>query len=538
MKHSNMLNTKIVTNNRLNRAIGRYVPILVMLLILTSIPYLLDSAYAEKKIPKDKADLKEPHGKVRIIEYEGLRAIAIPLYTTVDNPSNHIVSPGGNLDGVAKIILTRTDGIFLCSGGLLTTGMHVLTAAHCVTDDFGNFNLVSSTVTFEGDFGTETLNVDVANSAVHPKYDGDFIKGNDIAVLKLVTTASVDITRYDIDRNSSDDVGTIADDKSGYGMSGTGNTGATFFDGNKRTGQNLYDDVADTMLKALGLKPKKDFVRGSVLQYDFDNGIPANDAFGFFFGKSDLGLGTAEVSSALGDSGGPSQQAGVITGVTSYGITLTFVGGATSDVTPGVVDSSFGEFSGDTRVSKYADFIDGITGGVTPPPDTTLPTLQAISVTPTDTSIPVGSAQQYTATGSFSDGSTADITNQVTWVSSNSLVATIDAAGLASAASEGTTTISATSEAVVGSTTLTVTTQASDIVEITKAEYRIRNGDLRVQATSTDPSATLTVVGYGEMKNKGDGTYQFRLRDAIDPGDTITVTSLSGGSATAPVKHR
>jgi len=165
-------------------------------------------------------------------------------------------------------------------------------------------------------------------------------------------------------------------------------------------------------------------------------------------------------------------------------------------------------------------------------------TLQSISVTPADTSMPVGSTQQYTATGSFSDGSTADITNQVTWASSDSLVATIDAAGIASASSEGTTTISATSGAVVGSTTLTVTTQASDVVEITKADYRIRNGDLRVAATSTDPSATLTVVGYGEMKNKGDGTYQFRLRDAIDPGDTITVISSSGGSATAPVNHR
>lgn len=166
------------------------------------------------------------------------------------------------------------------------------------------------------------------------------------------------------------------------------------------------------------------------------------------------------------------------------------------------------------------------------------PTLQSISVTSADTSISIGSTQQYTATGTFSDESTADITSQVTWASSDSLVATIDAAGLASASSEGTTTISATSGVVVGSTTLTVTTQASDVVEITKADYRIRNGDLRVQATSTDFSATLTVVGYGEMKNNGDGTYQFRLRGAIDPGDTITVTSSSGGSATAPVKHR
>ncbi len=89
----------------------------------------------------------------------------------------------------------------------------------------------------------------------------------------------------------------------------------------------------------------------------------------------------------------------------------------------------------------------------------------------------------------------------------------------------------------VVSTTI-VEPSLEDVVEITKAEYRMRNGDLRVQATSTDLTATLTVEGYGEMKNNGDGTYQFRARGVADPSDTITVTSSSGGSATLEVKHR
>jgi len=57
---------------------------------------------------------------------------------------------------------------------------------------------------------------------------------------------------------------------------------------------------------------------------------------------------------------------------------------------------------------------------------------------------------------------------------------------------------------------------------------------LRVQATSDDPSATLTVVGFGDMKIKGDGTFHFRAKVGTDPG-TITVASSSGGSATTPV---
>ncbi|MEK0320388.1 MAG: hypothetical protein QQN61_04760, partial [Nitrosopumilus sp.] len=67
------------------------------------------------------------------------------------------------------------------------------------------------------------------------------------------------------------------------------------------------------------------------------------------------------------------------------------------------------------------------------------------------------------------------------------------------------------------------------------------NGDLRVHATSisTVPSTILTVVGYGEMKDNGDGTYQFRLRGATDPGETITVISQpSEEFATAPVDSR
>ena len=94
------------------------------------------------------------------------------------------------------------------------------------------------------------------------------------------------------------------------------------------------------------------------------DGISGNDAFGFFFGNNDLGLGSAEVNSASGDSGGPAIHNGEIIGITSYGVTLTFNDGTTSDVN-GILDSSFGEFSGDTRVSAYAGFIDDSVGGST-----------------------------------------------------------------------------------------------------------------------------------------------------------------------------
>ena len=87
----------------------------------------------------------------------------------------------------------------------------------------------------------------------------------------------------------------------------------------------------------------------------------------------------------------------------------------------------------------------------------TAPTLASIAVTPANPTIQTSATQQFTATGTYSDSSTQNITTQVTWASSNTAVATINSAGLATAGtSTGTTAISATSGAVSGNTTLTV----------------------------------------------------------------------------------
>ena len=53
------------------------------------------------------------------------------------------------------------------------------------------------------------------------------------------------------------------------------------------------------------------------------------------------------------------------------------------------------------------------------------PTLTSIAVTPGNPSISTGATQQFTATGTYSDLSTQNITTQVNWSSSNQPVATI-----------------------------------------------------------------------------------------------------------------
>jgi len=87
----------------------------------------------------------------------------------------------------------------------------------------------------------------------------------------------------------------------------------------------------------------------------------------------------------------------------------------------------------------------------------TPPVLVSLGVTPRNPSIPLGTKQQFNATGTFTDGSTKDVTSSVSWNSSNTAVANIDSQGLASTAKQGMTTITASSGSVSGSTTLTVT---------------------------------------------------------------------------------
>lgn len=72
------------------------------------------------------------------------------------------------------------------------------------------------------------------------------------------------------------------------------------------------------------------------------------------------------------------------------------------------------------------------------------PVLTFILVTPTSPAdLAVGSTQQFVATGSYADGSNADISSQVTWASSDSTIATISSTGLAVGVAGGSTDITA-----------------------------------------------------------------------------------------------
>ncbi|MBI1740057.1 MAG: Ig-like domain-containing protein [Candidatus Koribacter versatilis] len=83
-------------------------------------------------------------------------------------------------------------------------------------------------------------------------------------------------------------------------------------------------------------------------------------------------------------------------------------------------------------------------------------TLDSIAITPANPDIALGTSQKFKAVGTFSDGTTQNLTGQVSWSSSDVSVAIINEFGVAASAATGTTTISAAFNGVSATTVLTV----------------------------------------------------------------------------------
>ena len=86
------------------------------------------------------------------------------------------------------------------------------------------------------------------------------------------------------------------------------------------------------------------------------------------------------------------------------------------------------------------------------------PTLIAIAISPSNAAMATGNQQSFTAVGTYSNGTTLNITGQMRWISSSPSVASISVRGLAAALNPGVATISATLNGVTSTTSLTVST--------------------------------------------------------------------------------
>jgi hypothetical protein len=146
-------------------------------------------------------------------------------------------------------------------------------------------------------------------------------------------------------------------------------------------------------------------------------------------------------------------------------------------------------------------------------------TLMSIAVTPSNQTIAKGANQQFTATGTFSDSSTQNLTAAVTWSSSNTAAATISNAagsnGLATSIAEGSTTIKAMSGTVSGTAALSVADRSVSL-------------KWDAPTTNTDGTALTDLAGYKLRYGNSPGVYQTTL--TLGTGTSYALNNLAAGT--------
>ncbi len=161
---------------------------------------------------------------------------------------------------------------------------------------------------------------------------------------------------------------------------------------------------------------------------------------------SSLGIGASQVFVATGSFADGSTQN--INSVVTWASSAPVVASVS---TAGMVNALS---IGNSNVSAVAGTVTGTTTLAV-----TAKTLQAIAVTPAFASVAPGATQQLTATGTYSDGSTQNITSSVAWTTANAAVATVNGSGLVAAVtSQSGNAITATLGTVQGIGRISVTT--------------------------------------------------------------------------------
>ena len=223
---------------------------------------------------------------------------------------------------VGRIDEATSSANYIGSGTLIAPNW-VLTAGHMVSDATG----LKFTV------GGSTYTASPSSWVSHPLWDGNLTLGYDIGLVYLsaAVTNVTPATRY----TGSSELGKMGT-MVGYGMTGTGKTGAKTFDGKKRAAQNTIDGTYNS--------------NGRILAVDFDN--PKNKRDNVYGSSTPLNL---EGLIAPGDSGGAlfidSKFGPLLAGVISFGAAWD-----------GKVNSDYGDIGGFMRVSMLNDWIDSIIG--------------------------------------------------------------------------------------------------------------------------------------------------------------------------------
>ena len=215
----------------------------------------------------------------------------------------------------------------------------------------------------------------------------------------------------------------------------------------------------------------------------------------------------------------PSIAAGTATGFSASGL---FSDGSVQDLTAQAAWSSSdptvaaidaggiarGLSAGNVTISaSFGGFSDSTTLTVSPA------TLSSIAIANADAPLPAATDRQLSAVGTFSDGSTEDLTGQVLWVSSNPAVAFVSSDGVLHGIAQGSAQVYASLLGMTGSAAVTISAAVLTSIAIGPA------------------SPTVPVKYWTQLTATGtfsDGTTVALTGQAVWISSNTTVASISG----------
>ncbi|MDC8856113.1 Ig-like domain-containing protein, partial [Shewanella algae] len=222
----------------------------------------------------------------------------------------------------------------------------------------------------------------------------------------------------------------------------------------------------------------------------------------------------------------------------------TYSDGTSSDITNSVtwapVDTTIATVTstgllsgvevGSTAVIASKDGIRSNTVNVT----VTDAVITAIQVTPSPVNVAKGQTQQLTATATFSDTTSSDITSSVTWGSVDTAKVTVSSIGLLSAIEEGSTTLTATKDGIT-SNTVDVNVSAAIItaIQVTPSPVNVAKGQtqqLTAMATYSDGTSSdiTNSVTWAPVDTTTATVTSAGLLSGVEVGSTALIARKDG----------
>ncbi|MBL8953695.1 MAG: Ig-like domain-containing protein, partial [Myxococcaceae bacterium] len=148
-------------------------------------------------------------------------------------------------------------------------------------------------------------------------------------------------------------------------------------------------------------------------------------------------------------------------------------------------------------------------------------TLMSLAITPATVTLGVPDTQQLTATGTYSDGSTRDVTPAATWSTSAMATATVTPAGLVTAAADGMATLTAALDGKTATAVVTVSGPAVSKVEVTPAMISLGVG----QAVPFVATATFADMTTRNVSAESTWSSSAMATATVSPAGTVTAVA-------------